>query len=390
MPTAAEVKEAGLGTVVDPALIHKVHKALLEAQRQYIIREFRFDPEQALQRLAEVDVRPNGKIVVGNYGTIRESIMSKLRETQSETAFAYLLRYGINKQIVNLYEMTPGSYREWALITTSDGFENYYPAVFLPQRPQRVERGEDFQEVQLSGFQTTIRNYKYAGLVAIEEELWEDDQSGQIPLRAQGVGEGMVQSEEIFFYQQFFAAVTAGFFSAVGTQKTGGGALSLPALEAAWPIIRKIKDGDGNLIGVRPTHIVVDALDELVAWQIYDSVGAPQNPSGSLASATDQNIIYFTTPNPMKGRFKPIVSDFITLANASPSNANGFGLDGATAPRMLVQARKGVIFQDRTPLKVEQEAPNSGKGFTSGERRFSARRRFGAGPVEPRFEYILN
>lgn len=378
-----------IGKPATESLFLKVNKALLEQERQFIIKRFNFDPDQALQKLGEAGVNFAGALKTGSYGSIREAMYTKLSETQAETAFPYLLRYGINKEILSMYELTKPSYREWARITTSEGFENYYPAVFLPGRPQRVERGQEYPDLQLSGFQVIIRNYKFGGIISIESELWEDDQSGVIPMRAQSVGDGMSQTEELFFYQQFAAAVAAGTFTAAGTQGAGG-ALNIGQLETAWPKIRKIQDGDGNLIGVRPDVLVVDADDEIMADLIYTAVLWPQNNAGSYATTLDANINQFGAPNPMKGRFRPVVSDFLRLSFATASNPNGWGIDNTTAPKILAQSKKGVIFQERTALKVTQETPGSGANFTRGDIRYSAVRRCGAGVGEPRFEYILN
>lgn len=373
----------------------KYQRSMLEHDRQEIQKKFNFDPDQALKHLGEVEVLPTGRVRTGNYETILERMVAnpRLRETQSMTSFPYLLRYGLNKELMDMYELQKPTYQEWARMTTSSGFENYYPAVFLPQRLERVERGQDYPEGQLSGFQVIIRNYKFARMISIEKELWEDDQSGLIPMRAQDVGAGASQTEEIFFYQQLYLAIVNNTFNnaALGINNQGaGGAITVGMLQKAHNALRKATDGDGNLIGVVPDTLVVDSLEELEAGQIMDSLVDPQNPAGPAATTSQQNLIYFGTVNPMKGRYTVCSTPFFQFAATTAANPTGFGIDGATPPKLIAQKRKGVIFQRRSPLKVTQEAPNSGANFSRGDMRYAAEERIGSGTGEPRFEYILN
>lgn len=350
----------------------KLHEAAMGALRERIIQETRIDPEATLKKYGN------------DYGKIRESVYSKvLREAVAETSFAQLLRYGVQKELINIYEITDVSYRQWALVVPSKGFENYYAPVFRAGMPQRVERGEAFPEVKLSGIAQTIRNYKWGDILPIEVELFEDDQTGQISIRAGELGENMAYAEELWYYQQLLAAN----FSTIGNQTSGGGALLLPMLQFAHQKFRKVKDGDGNIIVVKPEALVVDTDEELVAKQLMKSLGVPQNPGASPAAGS---AIYFGTINPLENMYEVIATPFLSQAAATSANPNGFGLDSATPPKFLVMKKRGMVFQDRTPLETKQEDPNAGDSFKKDVYSYKARRRFGAGDVDPRFQWRLN
>ncbi|TAM90628.1 hypothetical protein EPN42_05655 [bacterium] len=350
----------------------KLHEAAMAALRESVIRETRIDPEQVLTKFGH------------DWGKIREAVNTKvLREAVAETSFAQLLRYGVQKELLNIYELTDVSYRQWALVVPSKGFENYYAPVFRAGLPSRVERGEAYPEVKLSGIEQTIRNYKWGDILGIEEELFEDDQTGQISIRAGELGENMAYVEEVWFYQQLLAAN----FTAIGNETSGGGALLLPMLQYAHQKFRKVKDGEGNIIVVRPEMLVVDTDEELVAKQLLKSIGIPQNPGASPAAGS---AIYFGTINPLQDAYECCATPFLSQAAATSANPNGYGLDSATPPKFLVMKKRGMVFQDRTALKVTQEAPNSGDGFKTDTIRYKARRRFGAGDVDPRFQWRLN
>lgn len=360
----------------------KLHEAMLKQSQERIIKEHRVDP---LKLMREMDDNPNL-----TWNRIRENCHKKMREAVAETAFAALLRYGVQTQLLNIYELTDVSYRQWALVVPSKGFESYYAPTFRAGLPQRVERGEKYPEVQLTGITQTIRNFKFGSILAIEEELFEDDQTGQIPQRCAEVGENMAYVEERFFYNQSFQAN----YASVGMQSAGGASITEDSLAIAHNAATKVVDGLGNLIVVRPTDIVCDTLDELDARRVMETIEGLSNPGTAPSNGA---LRYFGTINPLKGMYGILPTPFLTIcaqdlqsAGVSGFTSAGWGLNGTSAPWLLVMKRRGTIFQDRTPLSTMQEAPNSGGNFDADVIRYKCKRRFGAGTVDPRFTYRGN
>ena len=60
------------------------------------------------------------------------------------------------------------------------------------------------------------------------------------------------------------------------------------------------------------------------------------------------------TTNPLQGLYTPKMSRFLS--------SNG-GLDGTHGHAYLLEAKKGIVFQERTALQVMQEAHNAGASF---------------------------
>ncbi len=367
----------------------KLHDAMLKEARTRIINEYRVDPQHIMR---EMSSNPNL-----TWGKVRDNCNKKMREAVAETAFAALLRYGVQTQLLNIYELTDVSYRQWALVVPSKGFESYYAPTFRAGLPQRVERGENYPEVQLTGITQTIRNFKFGSILAIEDELFEDDQTGQIPQRCAEVGENMAYVEERFFYNQVFQAN----YSAVNMQYSGGIGVTQEGLEAGHNAATKVVDGLGNLIVIRPTDLVVDTLDELNARRVLDSLLNPSNPGFGPGGSGSTNIYgqlrYFGTTNPLKDMYGVLPTPFLTIcaqdltsAGVSGFTSAGWGLNSTSAPWLLVMKKRGVVFQDRTALATQQEMPNSGRSFEADIVRYKCRRRFGAGVVDPRFVYRGN
>ncbi len=315
-----------------------LHKKLMQESRARIIGDYRIDPQKVLEAMAA-----NPELT---WSRVRENAARKLREAVAETAFAALLRYGVNKQLLNIYELTDVSYRTWATIVPSKGFENYYAPTFRAGLPQRVDRGEKYPQVQLTGITQTIRNYKFGSILAIEEELFEDDQTGQIPQRCAEVGENMAYVEERFFYAQVFAVN----YSTVGMQGAGS-TINEDSLVIAHNTATKVKDPLNNLIVVRPDKLICDTLDEMDARRVMETPAGLSNPGNA---PTNGQLRYFGTINPLRGRYDIVPTPFLTIVMNDMGVSNGFGLNTTSAPWLLVQGQRGSIFQDRTPLKTTQ------------------------------------
>jgi hypothetical protein len=351
----------------------------LQEMRESIKASYRIDPEQVVRE--SVDPRFSWKKFEENY---TKAAGRRLSEAQSQTANSAVLRYGITKLAGEGYELEPSVFEnEIAEVVPSKGFENYYAPYFRPGRGGPVERGEAYQPVKMSGLDVTIRNYKFGSILEIEEELIDDDQTGQIIMQGTQIGESLSFEVDMFGFAQMIAAPWA----SVGNQLTNGGAMETPNVNTGYAKLRKARDGNGNLIVVRPDTLLVDSDEELVAIQVTDSFGTANNPGANPAAGSP---IYFGTMNPLRGKFKVVATPWISESQRSAANPNGYGIDNATPPKFLLRAKRRIILQTRKPLQVIQEAPNAGTSFRTDTVAFKGKMRFGAGVVDPRYGFQLN
>ena len=200
--------------------------------------------------------------------------------------------------------------------------------------------------------------------------------------RAQQGGEGMAYAEEQAAIIALFAAYSRAPGSNVAGETTSitttAGQITQPNLENGWTALTYVEDLEGNFMLVQPDALVVDTRDEITTEKLMESLFQPSFPTGTAGSMG-----YFQTKNVLAGKFTIHGTPFVTKARA--------GIAPSYSPWVLMQKNKGgLVFQPRTPLSVEQEAPNSGLSLRAYSYFYVYQRRFGVDVVEPRFDYWGN
>lgn len=360
------------GSVVSPDL-QKFTAMNVERYRESFKREYGFDPNDVIQHF-----NAPGFSLREVQASIKKQV---LREAVSEQMFGGLIRAGVAKVGVDWYALVPTIYKDIAYINPSDKFEEWYNPVHRGDIPVALQPGEPAPEGKIAGFQVNIRNLRYARAMTIERELIDDDQTNTIIQRAQAMGEGMAYAEELASIIALFAASASAPASNVAGNTTAiatsAGQLTQPNLENAWTALTYVTDLEGNFMLVRPNALVVNTSDELTAEKLMQSMFQPAAPAGTAGS-----IGYFQTKNVLEGKFSIHATAFVNKARA--------GINATYAPWALMEKAKSLVFQPRTPLSVEQEAPNSGASLMQYQYRYVAQRRFGVNVVEPRFTFWGN
>lgn len=360
--------------------VHR-NKRMIEKMRQDLKEKYRIDADRQLAESDDEDFSWRA----ARKSFVREARRFNISEAVSSTAFSQLLRYGITRLAAEGYELEPSVYEnEIAEVVTSTGFENYYAPMYRPGRGGPVARGQAYPAVKMSGLDVTIRNFKFGSLLEIEQELAEDDQTGQIMQQAPMLGESLSQEVDMYGFAQMAALA---YNSWVNRIATATGALTTPQVSEAHAILRKVHDTNSNLMVVKPDTLLVDSDEELVGRQILDSMVAAQNPG---ATPTAGSVIYFGTMNPLRGLYKLVATPWVTEALRTIANPNGWGNDATTPAKWLLRARRRIIQQNRRPLAIVQEAPNSGANFEADLLRTKGSMRFGAGVVDSRYACRLN
>lgn len=361
----------------------KVANTWVAAMREEFRKEWQYDPEAVWSHSDEPGF---------SLATVRESIKrTTLREGVTETQFGALTRYGVVKALVGGYNQAPTVYKDLALIVNSNSSEENYAPLYGSDIPDVVEDGEEAAESRLAGFQVRIKNNRYAKILAISKTLYEDDQTGQLKMESVEFGKRMAYAEEkasivsVFNFGQSSntklpATNIAGTAIGQGNTTTTPGQLSQGRLEDAWTAASYITDPLNNLMFVEWGALLISKVDEILARKILQSMYNPTVPGGA------GSIGYFMTDNVLHGLFKIFSTPFIsTQAGVRP------GIVSSAAPWALIQVQgKGMIFQNRTALKVMQELPNAGRSFDRNEVRLLTERRFGVGTIDGRSIFIGN
>lgn len=346
-----------------------------------------FDPDFSVKNLREAAYR-----------------IHKMREATAESAFGQLLRAGVNNFMFDAYQLVPTIYQDLVRVASSNKYEELYAPLYNSELPQEVFPSEPFDDSKILGLDVHVRNRKFGRMLSFERELVDDDQTGQITQRAANLGEMMRYVEELQVMIAIDGAINpqtggAGYsFSVLGNQLQTPGQLSQPNLELADIQAQNMVDPLGNFMLVTPDTVLVSPADKFNLLKLLNSTLQPSVPGtsggaiGQSGGALGGQTGWTMTINPLQGEYAAKVSRFVRGATSSQGGPGlkGPGQDGSHGACYLLQSKKSIVFQDRDPLEIVQEAPNSGTAFSYDQYRYRVRRRFAVRVIDPRFLIQIN
>ena len=308
---------------------------------------------------------------------LKEACEGRLKET-AETTFGSLLRLGVQAMAADYFAWAGGDtvYQDIVQDIPSNKYAEFYGPMYGGQLPKPVERSGRYASSYFKGTDSMIVNLKFGRLYEFEQELWEDDKTGQIRQRAQQIGEGMRIVQEMWALArltgetqtypeditvpppQVLSKVYDANLFGPGIGNRAGAALtrlSQPALEEASIAMMKVRDPLKNRILAKMDTLVVSVDDMFTAAKLINSTLQPSTPGtssmvqGGTTAATGVPggmTGYVNTINPLYGLYK------LKVARYLPSKHWYLG-----------QAKKGLILQNREPLSIVQENPAAGESF---------------------------
>lgn len=333
------------------------------ALRERMIERHSFDPDTIDWNKAKTDRK--------FWAKLEESFGEPLREANSSSTLGQLMRYGVQQFMFDAYEDVPTMYQDIVRIVPSDGRQEWYAPLYGAEIPEEVQAGDSYKDSRLQGLDTVLVNKKVGRILAMQKEAFDDDQTGQVGMRAGKLGKRVRYKEE---YDVMIAIRSATYSSAIGnTPAAGNTALSQPALEAADISLQSIRDPLGNRMGVDPSFLLVDPSNKFNAAKLLNSSLQPSVPgaSGDTAlSAASGTTGWANTHNPLQGLYQLGVSRFLGAGDW-----------------MLMEPKTSIPFQERSPLAVTQEDPNSGQSFDKDIYRWKVSRRYNTTVLESRYIY---
>ncbi len=338
---------------------------------------------------------------------MHESVYRKVGEANSSTALGQVLRAGINNIANNWYEMADTVHDQYVQKSASNKAIEPYAPLYRAGIPTRVGKGQPFKEIgKFAGHDVLLENQKFGGMIDVERELIDDDQTGQVVQRARDGGENMALIENDWCAHRFISIASdsnyptygpdsipvdpncvdvtgvAGATSVWNTALLGGGA-NRPTtffganiqngIQTAYTALMQQKDGNGIKLAVAPNMVLAGTdlkfpIDTLMNSQTYSAVN-----SIKVAGSTASDVGVLMAKNVMAGLLTPVYDRFL------PTAAFAVGVAG-----------RGLVMQVRDPLEILQENPASGSSFECDVWRFRTRARWQVGWVDSRFWYLCN
>ncbi len=329
----------------------------------------------------------------------------EMGEATSASAFGQLMRAGVQMLANDWYLRTPVSWTEYILEAPSDKRQEFFSPLNRSTLPKLTRAQQPWKEQPITGEDIELKAKKFMGGEAMEMELWEDDQTGQIRTRAQSLGESQRIIEEIYVAGrlQGLTNYTVSDFvvpaSRYQTRNANGTVITTPystnmyetgsgnrpaafapingvTFKQGRAALMNAKDSNGIKILCRPNHVVVSTQDdqnirtllESDYWPAVQGLGGQTSntaSSGALAGVMGKNT------------FKGLVQ----------FSTNYFFKDWAW---VMMERKKGPVFVRRSPLSVVQENPNAGASFELDEIRWRTRARWEFDFVNARFCWLGN
>lgn len=331
----------------------------------------------------------------------------KLGEANPGSAFSQLFRAGVQVFANGWYERTAISYTDYVAELSSNKRQEFHAPLYGSDFPDLTEAGEPYNESRIVGVDRELVNQKYMGGESFQRELFDDDQTGQIKMRMQRLGESSRLREELeaagrmqntaltqgkvtvpvsTYLRTNSNGASVGVF-AVNFYGTQGGVtygnrpttfaqLSVATLRTALQSLASAFDPLGVRIAVRPDRLVVSNFDEINARTLLNSSYYPGVPglSGQTASSAGSSTLTGGfADNVLKG-----------MLNLSMNTFLSFGAWNVGA------SKKGMVMQRRDALEVVQELPNSGASFNTDTIRFRSRARWVMDWIDSSFWYQGN
>ncbi len=263
-----------------------------------------------------------------------------------------------------------------------------------------------FPEVAITGENSQLVNVKFGQMVRLERELFDDDQTGQIKGRAKPLGEGMRTTEGVYAAFRLLGSartyanltvpasnytttdingntITGPFstsiYGSTGNRPSTFGPLNIGRFKTAYTQTLNAVDPLQNKVIVNPNRLIVSSNDAITGKMLLADGYYP-----GVVGQSDT-----TTAN------NPVLGGTSATAGASQGAYAGM-LGGAFAPNpfagmgielvmerylpawawVLMEGGKGLVMQQRDPMEITQEAPDTGSWFNFDVVAFRSRERF--------------
>lgn len=242
---------------------------------------------------------------------------------------------------------------EWRQIATPSTVRNFKPKTFKDlfggRGPlDKVKEGAEYKERNKASGEYEITAGKFGNTFKLTFELIKNDELDGLRSLPDDLANGAVETEDKVAFEAFVSATgpnTAFFKTANGNAPT-----ALPFtranIQTAYLDIAKRKDKNGALVRISQARLLIVVPNGLL-FEAEQIVNAPTIPDPAGGAGT--------VPNPLAGKFRVVVSDYLTVVNTSAkADATWYILpDPATARPALTVAK--MIGEENPDIRVKAD-----------------------------------
>lgn len=348
-----------------------------------------------------IDIRDRKAFPAGLDGWNWSKYNSKImRETNSSSAQAQLLRAGIQTAVNNMYPSVPTTFEDWAHVIQSSRDTELYAPLNALTFPGEVGKAEKYIEASVVGLDIKLRNRKYGEIFPVEKELLEDDQTGQMQQKVGEMAEYAKLVYEVLCYAKLASVASmsysnlsvptsetkpstesnypwsgsGGFTAGKGVNSASAAALTDANLKAALTALDNMLNLQGLKMAVMTDTLIIGTK---YRWDAATLLNSSYYPAGAQSAGVTGGAF---SENQLKSIVKPVMSRFVFDQNGTV-NAN------SSAWFLADTSKPGFVAQMRVAAEVTEENPLSGQSFDRDIVRWKLRIRGNADFIEPRLFY---
>ena len=280
---------------------------------------------------------------------------------------AGLLTPGLKTAFFGTFDMMGHQYRDIATVIPSDKESEHY--AWLGAVPLVNEFTDERNAGAFREYDYTIKNKTWESTIAVDRAAIEDDQYGEVAMKARSMGQAAVQHLDLITYGQLSNGFTNVCFDGTpyfgqhqqGTgpfqSNMGGGELTSFSLQEAITTMMRFTDDRGRPMGIMPDRLVVPPELYWDAAALLNSAFFPD-----LVTQGSQQLAV----NTLKGLLTLTCSPYLS------NSADWFLID---SKRVV----KPVILQMRKDFDFEALEQNSETGFMRDVFYYGVRARYNVG-----------
>lgn len=340
-----------------------------------------------------------------SWGDAARGLGTTVREADSGSSFAQVLRAGVQSIVNSMYESVAVSHDDWVHVVQSQKDTELYAPLHGLSFMREIGKQEQYPEARAAGLDIKLKNRKYGTHYAVEKELIEDDQTGQFSKQVGLLGEYAKLALEVLVMAKLASVSGAAYaemqvpttetqpddeavypFAPPATPFVGGGSnrpatftlLNQGAIQAGHIALLNQKNKLGLKMGVDPKRLLIGPAYNFDAKVLLNSAWYPSVPSAT-AGAVGTNY----ANNELKGLYNLTVSRFMFKNDGTVTG-------DSKAWYLMDDTKPWFVLQIRQAAEVQQEANNAGKSFDQDVMRFKVSIRANADHIDPRFCYQGN
>ena len=306
-----------------------------------------------------------------------------LSENMDSSAFPKITGALINKTVQEQYELTPSIGDQLVRVLPATQKDETVVGYTSIDKLEEVVEGDEYMQAAFGEKYHKIKSRKFGKIISLTEEMVRFDQTAQMVMRAQGIGENArYMKEQIIMYAILEVTSTGEYaswrpggtsttlYSDTSTDPYGPSALDNVItsklndetdLDDAMAEFASMVDEDGQYLAIRPTHLLTGLSYISVAQKIARSMSSAKLTASS-------GII-----NPYQGTFDPVASPFVDNKLSAV-----YWLYG--------DFKKQFVYVEVFPLQVFQAKPGNDDEFKRDILySFKARFQGGCGAVSNRY-----